>query len=195
MSKFQTISANVLAGIALTFCAVAADAAYITVDPMNSTVAPGATFDVAVVGRDFADGTIGGGFTISWDPALLQLDSYSLTFAGDQILGQLGVVDNVAGSLSNADVTSIFTVVDVPNFDIALLTFTSTGVAGTSALDLSIGLFDDGVNERVWADATGFFDTTPDFVDGSVNVIPVPAAVWLFGSGLLGLIGVARRRA
>ena len=24
--------------------------------------------------------------------------------------------------------------------------------------------------------------------------IPVPAAVWLFGSGLLGLVGVARRR-
>ena len=25
-------------------------------------------------------------------------------------------------------------------------------------------------------------------------VVPVPAAVWLFGSGLLGLVGVARRR-
>lgn len=27
------------------------------------------------------------------------------------------------------------------------------------------------------------------------SVVPVPAAVWLFGSGLLGLVGVARRRA
>jgi len=25
------------------------------------------------------------------------------------------------------------------------------------------------------------------------TVVPVPAAVWLFGSGLLGLIGIARR--
>ncbi|HEN46860.1 MAG TPA: VPLPA-CTERM sorting domain-containing protein, partial [Mizugakiibacter sp.] len=25
-------------------------------------------------------------------------------------------------------------------------------------------------------------------------VVPVPAAVWLFGSGLLGLIGMAKRR-
>ena len=30
--------------------------------------------------------------------------------------------------------------------------------------------------------------------DGTVSVVPVPAAVWLFGSGLLGLIGVARRK-
>ncbi|NOQ89498.1 MAG: VPLPA-CTERM sorting domain-containing protein, partial [Gammaproteobacteria bacterium] len=26
------------------------------------------------------------------------------------------------------------------------------------------------------------------------NVVPVPAAVWLFGSGLIGLIGFARRK-
>jgi len=28
-----------------------------------------------------------------------------------------------------------------------------------------------------------------------VTVVPVPAAVWLFGSGLIGLIGIARRKA
>ena len=28
---------------------------------------------------------------------------------------------------------------------------------------------------------------------GDVGAVPVPAAVWLFGSGLIGLIGVARR--
>jgi len=30
--------------------------------------------------------------------------------------------------------------------------------------------------------------------DVSLTAVPVPAAVWLFGSGLLGLVGVARRR-
>lgn len=29
----------------------------------------------------------------------------------------------------------------------------------------------------------------------AVHVVPVPAAVWLFGSGLIGLVGVARRKA
>ena len=30
--------------------------------------------------------------------------------------------------------------------------------------------------------------------DGNVSAVPVPAAVWLFGSGLLGLVGMARRK-
>ena len=33
-----------------------------------------------------------------------------------------------------------------------------------------------------------------DFNIVAVSAVPVPAAVWLFGSGLLGLVGVARRR-
>ena len=31
-------------------------------------------------------------------------------------------------------------------------------------------------------------------VTGTIEAVPVPAAVWLFGSGLVGLVGVARRR-
>ena len=36
--------------------------------------------------------------------------------------------------------------------------------------------------------------TLPGNNFGRGTVVPVPAAVWLFGSGLLGLIGMARRR-
>ncbi len=32
------------------------------------------------------------------------------------------------------------------------------------------------------------------FVNPGAAVVPIPAAVWLFGSGLLGLVGVARRK-
>jgi hypothetical protein len=38
------------------------------------------------------------------------------------------------------------------------------------------------------------FDAQSLTVTGYTPAIPVPAAVWLFGSGLLGLVGVARRK-
>lgn len=40
---------------------------------------------------------------------------------------------------------------------------------------------------------TGYWNLTGTFTTESAPV-PVPAAVWLFGSGLVGLVGVARRR-
>ncbi len=45
-------------------------------------------------------------------------------------------------------------------------------------------------------DPTGAFTNFPAFwrLEGAATVVPVPAAVWLFGSGLLGLIGMARRK-
>lgn len=51
-------------------------------------------------------------------------------------------------------------------------------------------------NSDVWAKVTDP-DVFPFLDDGSFAdfaVVPVPAAVWLFGSGMLGLIGVARRK-
>ncbi len=52
------------------------------------------------------------------------------------------------------------------------------------------------VNGQYWA---GFNNTlyTEQFnvtITADAPVIPIPAAAWLFGSGLLGLVGVARRR-
>ena len=44
--------------------------------------------------------------------------------------------------------------------------------------------------------ALGGTGTNHVFISGGISpvVVPVPAAVWLFGSGLLGLIGIARRK-
>lgn len=70
----------------------------------------------------------------------------------------------------------------------------------------------DGTNFSMWAQETidasedktsaGFAGWTAQWYmvgtiegfDGGTTVIPVPAAVWLLGSGLIGLVGVARRR-
>lgn len=41
----------------------------------------------------------------------------------------------------------------------------------------------------------GFLDVTSGaYLPGSLPPVPLPATVWLFGSGLLGLIGFARRK-
>lgn len=75
--------------------------------------------------------------------------------------------------------------------------FSLTGVpvTGSDATGFSGQLIAAGNIGTDW----GFFADTQyseryqlDIVNTSV--IPVPAAVWLFGSGLLGLVGVARRR-
>jgi hypothetical protein len=195
-SIFHDVSAFALACITLALGSTSIQAATITVQPQDSSELITATFDIKVVGTDFTDGaggTFGGGFYVNWDPAILALDSFSFTFPGDQFFAQTPVQDDVAGSL-NADVSSFNVGAATADFDIAVLTFTAVG-PGVSPLDLSLGLYPGGA-PLVWTDST-FTEITPVFVDGSVTVsaVPVPAAVWLFGSGLLGLVGVARGRA
>jgi len=55
----------------------------------------------------------------------------------------------------------------------------------------------DGTNfsmNRFYSD--GFIDgfNYEIIINGSVSAVPVPAAVWLFGSGLIGLFGINRRK-
>ncbi len=50
----------------------------------------------------------------------------------------------------------------------------------------------DGGDDCVRDDISSAFFYGDRLVDGTV--VPVPAAVWLFGSGLLGLVSIARRR-
>ncbi len=45
-----------------------------------------------------------------------------------------------------------------------------------------------------WAGFPFPFEPTWDGQAAAVSAVPIPAAVWLFGSGLLGLVGIARRK-
>ncbi len=59
------------------------------------------------------------------------------------------------------------------------------------------GIFTPGTFEFTLADTEvnyigGFVDATAQAV--APAVVPIPAAVWLFGSGLIGLVGIARRK-
>lgn len=70
-----------------------------------------------------------------------------------------------------------------------------------NALSGGSPFFDDGISGSALIDGP-FPDFNVNFDIGSgnsltllnVSTVPVPAAVWLFGSGLIGLIGFARRK-
>jgi len=46
------------------------------------------------------------------------------------------------------------------------------------------------VNQSLWGNVEYAFDN----FSITASTVPIPAAVWLFGSGLLGMIGVARKK-
>ena len=72
----------------------------------------------------------------------------------------------------------------------------STEGAIDQALEMSFVTFDTSAVFEPVISSLGFFsiDTTTGQASLAVSAVPVPAAVWLFGSGLMGMVGVARRR-
>ena len=62
-----------------------------------------------------------------------------------------------------------------------LFGFTGNNVAGT-------------LNSYILGSATLSTNGTLTFSANQASAVPLPAAVWLFGSGLMGLVGVSRRR-
>jgi hypothetical protein len=166
-------------------------AATITVMPNDSTIGMHDVITVTVVGRDFlagSEGSVGGGFSLLWNPAVVTLQSYLVTFPGTVRLGADGVLS--AGSLMNEDVAHLSGAAG-PDFDVAEFVFLAVGV-GESLLDLAIGHFPDG-RPMVWLDSAGLVDANPQFVDGRIVVTPIPAAIWLFGS-VIGIAAWIRRR-
>src|SRR3989344_1992038 len=99
---------------------------------------------------------------------------------GSAFVGAVGI-DTALGLNFVADITSVVTVGSVTTF--------SFHMYANELIDASEDPGSAGF--AGWAapwhpQGTGTY-TAP-------NAIPVPAAVWLFGSGLLGLVGIARRK-
>lgn len=81
------------------------------------------------------------------------------------------------------------------SFVLGTLNFGTLGI-GTSALSIGgLGLAGEcGAFDSISGDCLFVTELDMQVLDGSVSVVPVPAAVWLFGTGLIGLIGFSKRR-
>lgn len=147
--------------------------------PSPINVAPGETFNVDIIGIDFTE-LSGGTFDLGFDSAHLQINSVSINPYFDFLPDGGG--PTVGDVWSNIGFDVFVNAPAVGDFTIATINLTALG-SGASNLDI--------LNSQFFS-ATALLD--PTFMPGAVSTVPVPAAVWLFGSGLLGLVGVARRK-
>ncbi len=107
--------------------------------------------------------------------------------AGDS--GSTGLATSDSGRASVLQVSDSQPVGDLFSLTFTVLTPVSDGLS-----DLTVGLLNSGADDINPAVGGAAFTIDPDTVSASIGAVPVPAAIWLFGSGLLGLIGIARSK-
>ena len=83
----------------------------------------------------------------------------------------------------------------INNFSGSMLEFAQlVGLDDSSGISILSLEFFTSASTSPYGDASSDSTVYFDNVSISTSAIPIPAAVWLFGSGLIGLIGVARRK-
>jgi len=108
---------------------------------------------------------------------------------GDVNLGGLG---SFSGVLLTGEITGFGFQDSGGTTDFYDFTFTLTGGQLASLYSPTLGVSLTSEQSDFAGDFTADFGGEAKGTLGAV--IPIPAAVWLFGSGLLGLIGIARRK-
>ena len=122
-------------------------------------------------------------------------DDFGLTI-GLPPLATSGLAGSSADISSFTSVTNFFTIggwqLDLSTLDAIdqrtdLLTMSGSGVVSGNGFDAT------GATWSFSGDSPTSYSMT--ITSTGIPAVPVPAAVWLFGSGLIGLAGVARRKA
>jgi hypothetical protein len=186
--KLNMITIGLLVLVFL-FTAGMASAALVHLDPIAQTVNPGDSVLMTVKGSSFTNGAIGGSILLSWDPSILTFNTAAA------IAPWIGLTANLDAATATFDFTAVNFATPPPGtggveFSFANLDFTALAPPGTL---VGVGLGSGGD----WQDGN-FLAVTDVTYQGAtvtvVNPVPVPGAVWLFGSGLIGMVGLKRRR-
>ena len=161
--------------VASTVGAADMDQLYLNFDSTFNMALLNFTYDPASTGPDAENGELGNGIFVGTDAFQSDGDgAYDILFDFPPPPG-------ASAFRFSAGETVIYTITS------------SEAITASSFNFLSA----EGGGEGTYLAAAHFLSTGPDGQDSAwvgAGVIPVPAAVWLFGSGLLGLIGVARRK-
>ena len=149
------------------------------------------SFDISIDSSSDV-GTLGGGFDVIYDASALGFIGMTNAGLGDPAFGRdPDVTPGLLESWGVADFGGLQTGL-VGSIDFTVLP--SMGLSTLVALGPTAGI------AGPWVSAVDFVSLLqPDY--GSVEVsrqapgvIPVPAAIWLFGTALLGLVGLGKRR-
>jgi len=178
---------TLLAGfIALTLSAISNSASAISIDNIELRH-PSTTDTWAMSGVFDSDnlGTTGGGefFAAPWintSVAFFDVGSGANTWAGTSDQGSYSYNFTLTGNQLAFGISVDWSV----SADIPML----------AIFDCGAGNPGDTCSGSAVPMQNGPFVGQPFYFDGTVSAVPVPAAVWLFGSGLIGLIGFAQRK-
>jgi hypothetical protein len=185
---------KLLAGFTLGLASLAAQAALVEIQPLDSPVNVGDEVIVNIVGSDFTD-LMGGGVDVSFTPGVLELGAptnANVTLADppwDSSFPRTEVVDDSAGTLTDFSFNQFAGVSG--SFPIVRLTFRATapGIASLSVL---------ASNAYPFANESG--QIFPSFGDPvQVLIVPEPGTWGFLGAGLALMILIvvgpqARRR-
>ena len=196
-SALRRLAVSTLVTIACAGSAVTAQAAYI----VNATEIGGdvvfegsGSIDLAAWtylgwaagGTAFVDADLG---VLTGDSAEVDLYNVPTDYSGPTNIGSGTTrTDAQAQTGDMTGITFSDQLLYTPRFYTSDTPLTGTATY-TSATFASLGLT-PGSYEWTWGSGA-----TADSLTLNVGAVPIPAAVWLFGSGLLGLVGVARRKA
>ena len=149
-------------------------------------------------------------FRVVAKSATTVLDGASATEAGAYSMTGVGTLVDVDSTMKVSDFNDpVFGPFDtglLAPSDLSLVTGASEAWNSSGGVDLSTVMW-DGVNDievvltnvltaqtMLGEAGSAYIDKSNITIDIATTVVPVPAAVWLFGSGLLGLAGIAARK-